>query len=326
MFMRLLIRPRWMLALVLGLGMGAVVLADGPGNAPPATEADPFSGREWELTPYLKGTAPQIRDKMNGEMERLIAKIKETQESIRIGNADAQSDEKLALDKLHKNPVYQKAAAEKAAAEADLETARKGGSAQDRMDASSRFNKARLAIETMEHDAVANNEALSRDHHAVFDAQKDLKRYTDALTKATAWRDQLLDATRNGFMLRGPLAEGSKGTLPRVTVEKVVGSDAAMVGFDLITFDMSKPPKDHEGIKEFPATKARIHVLVTGIDVSKLKAADKLSFDRVFVVRAVKKDAQNGTVYEVKPFPADADKLFEMIVPLRDSLPAAKAK
>ena len=136
---------------------------------------------------------------------------------------------------------------------------------------------------------------------------------------------ELLDATRNGFMLKGPLEDGAKGTLPRITVENLVDDDKVLVGFDLITFDMSRPGKDKEGIKVYPATKSRVHVLVSGISTSGMKVGDKLSLDRVFVVEGSKHDESNGTVYMAKAHPSDADTLFEMIVPLRDLSSASQA-
>lgn len=299
---------------------------DPPAGSPADSDIDPFNGHEWELTPYLKGTAPRIRESLNGESERLIVKINEADHAMRQGKLDSENDEKAALDKTRKSPVYVQTAANRTKAEADLETARKSGTPEERLEASSRFNKLRMAIDKMEHDAVANSQELSQDRHNVFNAEKDQKRYTESLTKALAWRAELLDATRNGFMLKGPLTEGSKGTLPRITIEKIIDSTHMMVGFDLITFDMSRPGKDKEGIKVFPASKERIHVLVSQLPTAGMKIGDKLSLDRVFIVEGTKHDESDGTVYLVRPLPSDADKLFEMIVPLRGKIPDSLKK
>jgi hypothetical protein len=289
-------------------------------DAPPAP-TDDFSSHEWELTDYLKGTPDHIRQTLNVDTERLIRTVKETQAAIKQGTLDCQDDEKRALDAVHKSAVYQQTAAEKASAEADLATARKSGTAEDRLDASSRFNKARFALEKMDHDAVANCEPLLQDQRALFEAKKNLKNFTEALDKAIAWRNELLDATRNGFMFKGPVVDGSKGTLPRITIEKVVADDQVLAGYDLLTYDMDHPQKDKEGIKVFPATKARVHVLITGIDAKDLKAGEKTNLDRVFVLDEKKQDEKKAPIYVVKPYPCDADRLFETIVPLRETMP-----
>src|SRR5579862_6399766 len=133
------------------LAGGPVLAADAPdATAPSKTEPDKMETHGWELTPYLKGTSSDIRDKMNGEVERLAVKVRETEAAIKQGNIDCDNDEKEALAKLHKSAPYIQAAAERDKAAADLETARKSGTAQDRLNASAKFNKARAAVEAME--------------------------------------------------------------------------------------------------------------------------------------------------------------------------------
>ena len=286
--------------------------------------ADPFHGKEWELTSYLKGTAPQIRDKLNGEVERLVVGIKEAQDNIKKYDQACTADEKNAIEKVRASALYKSTAAEKARAEQDLEAARKSGSSQEKLDASSRFNKARIALEKLEHDAVTNCEELSQDRHRMYESQHDIKRLNEAAEKALAWREELLDATRNGFMMKGPPLKGAKGTLPRITIAKILDSSRMIVDYDMLTFDYAHPGKEKEGIKVLNATKERIKILLSGVNTSKLKQGDKISLDHVFVLEGSQHSDNQGTIYEAGPFPSDADILFDAIVPLRQSVADVK--
>ena len=172
----------------------------------------------------------------------------------------------------------------------------------------------------MEHDAVAKCTEITDDQRHAFDAKQNLKRFTESLGKARDWREELLDATRNGFMMKGPARDGAKGTLPRITVAKVLDSSHVMVDYDLLTFDFNHPGQEKEGIKSFNATKERIKIIVSGVDTSKMKQGDKLSLDHVFVLDGAKHSENQGTIYTASPFPSDADILFDTIVPLRESL------
>src|ERR1700760_1828881 len=72
----------------------------------PATAPESLDPRIWELTDYLQGTAGEIRDKMNGEVERLAVKVRDTEGAIKQGNIDCANDEKDALEKMHKTEPY----------------------------------------------------------------------------------------------------------------------------------------------------------------------------------------------------------------------------
>ena len=93
----------------------------------PDPDADPFHGKQWELTSYLKGTAPQIREKLNGEVERLIIKIRQTEAEIKKFTHAAIVDEQDAIEKVRQSAAYKQILAEKNKAEQDLEAARKAG-------------------------------------------------------------------------------------------------------------------------------------------------------------------------------------------------------
>ena len=305
-----------------------VALAVGPSTAPQTETGVPdVSDRHvWELTPYLKGNSSEIRELLNGEVERLAARVRETDAAIKRENIDWANDERDALARMHKTPAYVKAAADKAKAEADLETARKSGTTQDRLEASSHFNKLKQVLETFDHDAIVKSEDVSRDRQAVAEAQKELKRYNESLDKAVIWRSELLNDTRNGFMLKAPIVDGSKGTLPRVTVQKVIDGAHVIIEFDALTIDTSRPGKDIEGIKVFSATKSKVLLLVSGVDTNGLTKDDQTNFDRNFVINGTTAGDRGEVIFKADPSPEDVDTLFRTIVPLREPLPARFSK
>ncbi|HZK81176.1 MAG TPA: hypothetical protein VFC46_08925, partial [Humisphaera sp.] len=66
----------------------------------------------------------------------------------------------------------------------------------------------------------------------------------------------------------------------------------------------------------------KVEIIVSGVDTKGLKRGDQKYFDRVFIISDKTADG-GGTVFIATPHPSDADRLFDAIVPLRDSLPAA---
>lgn len=315
------------LALGAGLMTSAAVLSadDPPQAAPGAARNDRETldpARKWEFTPYLTGSTASVRDKLNGEVERLMMKIHDTQEQVRITNSAMAADEKKAVDKLHKSLDYRTALAEKDKAAADMEAARKGGSSSDRMDASSRFNHARLAIEKMERDAMSSSTALAQDRLHSGELQKDLRRFNEALAKAKKWRDELLDSIRNAFCLRSPLRKGSKGILPRATVVKILGGHEAIFDYDAI--ELMSRGKDVEGIQSFTVRSHPIRIDVKGIETAGMKEGQPYDVDHVVEVEGAK-PGNEMIVYIAHPSPGEADDLFAQLVPIRETVAAAPA-
>jgi hypothetical protein len=307
----------------LSIAFPALLLAaDPPDSAPSDASPNSIAPHAWELTPYLKGTSAEIRDKMNGEVERLAVKVRETEAAIKQENIDCTNDEKEILAKVHKSEAYRQAAAEANKAAADLEVARKSGSSQDRLTASARSNKAKAVLDTFDHDALVKSDDLTRDRHALADSQKNLKRFNESLDKAVVWRNELLDDTRNGFMMKAPLVDGARGTLPKVTVQKVVDDKHVIVEFEALTVDTDHPGKDIEGIKVYTVTKSTELLLVSGVDTKGLKKDDRTNFDRNFVIKGSTLSETGQTIHKALLAPEDSDDLFEKIVNLREPLPA----
>jgi hypothetical protein len=280
------------------------------------------ANRNWEINEYIKGTPEHIRGVLNGEVERLIVKIRDNRSEIKQADKDAANDIKVAQDQLHQSAIYKQTVAEQKQAEADLAAARAGGSADARVAASGRFNKARFAIEKMEKDAILNCKPLLDDQRRSYELSHDIKRLQEALDKASKWRDHLLDAMRNGFAMKMHVGVGSVGTLPKVIVEDVVDSDHVLVSFE--AWMIKGPGKEEEGVTKYYGDKENVKILIGGVDTKGLKKGDKANFDHVFVIEKKTGNEINPVVYVAARKPNDADTLFDAIVNLRESLPPAK--
>jgi len=289
-------------------------------NAPGMAEDAPSpaaGGPEYNLTSYLKGTAPQVRDRLNGEVERLIVRLKESQTALADCDKDIANDTKAAIEKARKSDLYRQTLAEKTRAEQELEIARKSGTPQERLQAGSRFNKARLTIEKMENDAVLHSEALAQDRNHSYDIQRQIKRFKESLDRAVAWRTELLNAIRTTYGMRGPLKDGSKGVLPLVTVAKVVDADHLLVRYDAP--ELISKGKEAEGIQSYSARFYHTTILVP-LDTKNIKTGDKINIDHVYVIDGSTHTEDRGTVFSAKRLENETDVLFDTIVPLRESI------
>lgn len=277
--------------------------------------ADAFNSKVWELTSYLKGTPTQIRDRLNGEVERLRAKVQETHQNIRESRADSLRDQQACVDKLHATPAYQQLAAQEKQAKADLDQARANGSPTDRIEASSRYNKLRTAVQKLDSGAVNHCKEMDADLKRLHEYESNLKRYNTALDTATQWRQGLLRAIRNGFCMKGPLKVGSSGVLPEAKVLKVVGPHSALLFYKAP--QLLKQGKEEEGVQTFSAIEWKVKLLVTGIDTKNLKVDQTIPLDHNLVVTKSEDDEKEGQIYDAKAAPTDIDRLLQTIVPLK---------
>lgn len=285
----------------------------------PTTDPAPArveSTKYWELTDYLRGTPPQVRDKLNGELERLSAKVNQTQRALAEAERECELELKKTEDRAHRSLQYQQLVNEKTQADAALQAARKSGSPEERVEASSRFNRARVALEQFDRDLPSQSPALAEARKKADEIAQDLHRLREGWAKAGAWRNDLLDAIRNGFRLRAPVVENSKGTLPGVTIERINDAQNMLVDYDAIAFGASG--KDEEGVRTASAHTVPIKVLVSGIETAGFKQGQQIDLDREFIIERRDSSDSDGLIYAAKPYPSlDIDQLFEVIVPLR---------
>ncbi len=314
--------PIWMVILALLPGVsGARAGAEPAADARPDL-ANPADQHVWDLNGYLKGTAPKIRDQVNGELERLTAKQKALRQRSSGCDTAILAEQAAVIDAVHKSEAYQKLSAEKNQAEATLKAARETGTTQEKLEASSNFNRIRAAMEKMETSAVASDARIPQLLKEKQEGQKELKQCDDAVSTAQKWREKLISAVRCGFMLQWPLDEGASGILGIVTPLEDPEPNSIVVDFD--AFQVTRSHGEIEGIKEVSGFNHKVRLHVTGIDTKGLSKGTPVALDRNFVVTRRRRSRDDETIYEVRPEKDDSDRLFELLMPLRELPPPAR--
>jgi hypothetical protein len=308
----------FILPLILGLtGARAAAAGDAPSDS-----ANPADQHVWDLTDYLKGTAPKVRDQVNGELERLTAKQKDLRKRSAGYDAAILAEQAAVTNAVHKSDAYQKLAAEKNQAEADLKAARANGTAQEKLDASSNFNRIRTAMEKMETSAVANDAKIPQLLKDKKEDQQELKRCDDAVNTAQKWREKLISALRDTFKMRWPLTPGAAGILGIVT--PVDDPDANGVTVEYVAYEPIETGGTQEGITQIRAIFHNVRLHLTSIDTKGMSKGTPVALDRNFtIVRRARGDEPERT-YEARPAKDDVDRLFELLIPLRDVPPPTR--
>jgi hypothetical protein len=284
-----------------------------------ADSSDPADQHVWELTDYLKGNPHKIRDQINGELERLIAKQKDLRRRCSGYDAAILAEQAAVTDTVHKSDPYLQLAAAKSQAEADLKAARATGTAQEKLDASSNFNHIRQAMEKMETDALANDAKIPQLIKDKKEDQKELKQCDDAVATAQKWRDKLISALRDTFKMHWPLNPGAAGILGVVT--PVADPDAGGVTVDYEAYEPISTGGTQEGITQIRAIFHNVRLHLTGIDTKGMIKGRPVALDRNFTISRRSRGDEDERTYEAHPARDDVDRLFELLIPLRDQPP-----
>lgn len=282
------------------------------GTDNPAAKLDAGTEVTWQFTSYLKGTTEQVRQQINGEVERLTAKTRTTQKAIADYKVAIRADEKAAVDHLGQDARYLSLKSDLKKAEADLETARKSGTPQDRLDASSHYNRLRASVEQMENDAMAKDQALNDDRAALKEQTAGMKRHREALDRAQKWRGTLLDAIRMSVRLKWPLKPGDAGMLGKLTPRQIIDAHTILIEFEAYE-EVGKGPVK-EDIQEVDVIPHRVKMLVTGIDTKGLTEKQPFELDKTF---SVEKTDDDGRYVVTQTPPSALDEFFEKVIPLR---------
>jgi hypothetical protein len=267
----------------------------------------------WDLNSYLKGTTAQIRDRINGEVERLTAMCKVTKAQIDETQGKITKESAQALSAVRAGADYKALVAERDAAEAD----KKDKHGQELLDASSREHHARDAIAKMESDAV--DQAVHSDRDSSTKLQIELANHHKALAQANAWRDNLVESLRNTFLLDWPVHAGEKGILGHVTVDRVVDAQGLIVRYDAQEIVGAK--NGGEGIQNVQTHrhKTLLSLSNVGVDTSKLSSGDDLLLDRNFEIVESLNDADaNAAIFIAHPSASPVDELMKSVMVIRD--------
>lgn len=299
-------------------------------------------GRVWEFTKYIHGTTEEVRDQLNGELERQLDKQEDAEKLIHDLRGQLAVKNREAVDFTHTRPDYLKLVQEYETGlrerddlRAELAKARASGtSSTERLDLSARYNRVRLAVEKTElavvkmvQDAPITYTECIEIREKLKEAEGSLARSKVATEQSAKWRNKLLDATRNSFLIEGPLAADSHGLLGAVTCEKVFDEKSMLVSM-LVPWGRADAQDEKEGVTTFSVMMKRVHFSVAGIDTSKLKEGREVVIDQMIEVVKVHFDGGPtfGVTYLAKHVDSDVEDLFKAITPLLSREDRAKRK
>jgi hypothetical protein len=291
---------------------GFVLLCCGLGLVSPAFAGDDshfYSKNDqgetvWTLTDYLHGTTAQVRALLNKDTDRLTTGIEETNHDINELQKEMGPEEKRVVEAVRSSDAYRQLTEQMNQADAD----RKTSQGLDKLDASSRFNKARLAMQKMEHDAVMQDAALADDEKELATDQRQLAAHKAAMQKAQQWRWQLVSAIRGTFQLAEPLDVGTRGLVPSIKVLALT-DDGPVGEFFAEVPGSDTHAKAAEGIESAMVEAARVNLLVLGSYAAKI--GRPLPLNQSFEVVKVGDDPKVGPIYVMKPVKTEVDGLLE---------------
>ena len=275
--------------------------------------------KTFHLSQYVKGTPAEIRQMLQGPVDEFTTKVKEARERVAECEADVDAARQAALARAHESPKYQQLAAEAKQAEAALASARRSGTAQQRLDASSRFNRVRAELDKLDKSAAASDAQVPRLQAQVREERQSVERCTESLKKATAWRDQWSYAIECTFRMNAPVKPGRVGVLPAVKVLKPHGPQHEGVLVQYEAPERQNLGDKIEGIQTVNVVMKPVRLLLAPETpgAKDAKAGDVLRLYRSYRIEGVTTDA-DGAVYVAARHQADPDLLMEEIVPLRE--------
>jgi hypothetical protein len=224
--------------------------------------------------------------------------------------------ESEAIKFARQKPDYVKLEKELEAAEADREEAKASGDMQKRLDASGRFNRARLAIEKIESLAPVNYIDAIELRKKIEENEKSLRGTEEALRQSAEWRNKLIDAMRNGFRPHGPGLAGSRGIPGEVKVERIVSKDTAIV-YSLVPWGIDDTLQSKEGVDTVSVTMQPIHFSIGGIDTSKMKEGSNLVLNQNIDILYPSSDDRFGIVFIARRKESEEEKLLDAVMHLK---------
>lgn len=274
------------------------------------------SPNQWNLTDYLKGTPEQIRRILYKDIIRLDRSIRDTEHAIEEAKLELAKDTADSLDRCHKRPDYVAAKAERDSAARDLIAARNGGQTEDRVRASSRFNRAKAITDRLEGEAISGNPHIHVDQQQLATNIGRLSDQQKSLSDAIAWKDHLLAAGANSLKLVWPVDPGATGFLGTVKVDEVDG-DKILVGYEV--FEPTEQSDAGEGLVIRKGIVHPVKLLITCPESHDCHQGSRLLLNRTFEVVA-EKEIGDVNCFIVRSSPSDADKLWQVLTaPITDS-------
>lgn len=274
-----------------------------------ASAEDPQT-KVWELTDYLKGTPAQIRSILYKEIIRLTRASRETSRELAEAQSELTRDTAAALDRAHARPDCATLIQALPQAKTNLDRARSSGTTQDRMAASSKYNRIKEAIESIERSELRSDRQIPEDQKRIAELTSESNEQKKSLDKAEEWKDKIVNAVEFSFRLQWPLKPGDRGLLGDVVVRDVISSDSFTCNYD--AFETLAEGHNAEGIVDVRGVSHTIGLLVEGIGTQSLKTGGTINLDKIFeLIR--KKDIGGEPYYVVRRSPGPEDYLWQKI-------------
>ena len=282
----------------------------------------PAAEKRFQLGQYVKGTAAEIRQMLQGPVDEFTQKTKDAKRRAAEREVALEAAKAAALPRARETPTYRRLAESAAATERELEAVRRSGTARQRIDASTRLNRLRAAMDKMDKDAVAGDGEVARQTAALAAERESVTRCEQSLEKATTWRDHWVYAIECTFRLTAPVGVGGEGVLTTVKVLEPHGPRHEGVLVEYEAAEQTGLGAEVEGIQTVNVVMKKVRLLL-GPDTPGAAGAgrgDVLELFRNYRVESVTPD---GDVYVAARRPADVDALMAEIMPMRvDGTPA----
>jgi hypothetical protein len=283
-----------------------------PPSASPNSKSEP---KTWAITRLLTGTSSQIRDKLNSECERFMAKSKMMQKTIVELDERIAIEEKESVERARKSEGYLKAQAELREAQNRLAKVRDKGTPYQKIEEAGRVNTLKLTLAKIEKLAPQESPELKTLKQERQQRQDTIAKYQIALKESMKWRAEIIDATRNHFRIHAPVKIGSSGILGIVTPTKIIDDTSFLVIYRAaqpISIEDTK-----EGISTVNVLIKEVPLLLTGIETRQMRPNIPILLDKNFVLTDAKL-VGDDIVYTASRKQSDVDELFATILDLRE--------
>ena len=272
----------------------------------------------FRLGKYVKGTAPEIRQMLQGPVDEFTTKTKDAKKRLAECEAAIAAAREGAKPRLRETKRYRDLEASAEAAQRELDRVRQSGTARQKLDASTRLNRLRTTLAKMEADAVANDPHIARLKARLAEEKESVERCQLSLEKATTWRDQWVYAIECTFRIAAPVQVGSQGVLTTVRVLKPNSPTHEGV---LVLYEAAEQTGlggQVEGIQMVNVVMKKERLLL-GPDTpgaAGAKKGDVLELFRTYRVESMTTDA-DGPVYVTARRPHENDALMAEMMALR---------
>ena len=157
-----------------------------------------------------KGTTDQVVRQLNGQIEDAWNHLEASKSALEHSHRQEQQLVEAALSRARVGSEYLRIATDRDIAKKTLDSARASSDVKTAMDASSRFNLARQALQRIENQAVKNDLWVNNEKKNERQLSHNVDEADSALQKVAKWRSKSIIAFENSFMPEWPVVENNE--------------------------------------------------------------------------------------------------------------------